>query len=73
MWKVVLPEYSLFILLTKLYSKKKTASPSPSGFLKISSFPAERVNLGKGLPYFFFPEEGCLQDEKEMNYSKELK
>jgi hypothetical protein len=57
-------------LLTKVYPKKKTASPSLSGFLKISSFPAERVNFGKGLSYFFFPKEGRLQDEKEMNYSK---
>jgi hypothetical protein len=40
---------------------KKTASPSPFGFLKISSFPhTESVNLQKGLPHFFFPQESGL-------------
>jgi hypothetical protein len=59
----------IFILLTNLYSKKKTASPSPV-FPKIFHFVTKSVFSGKGLPHFFFPYSGCLQDEKEMIYSK---
>jgi hypothetical protein len=58
-------------LFTKVYSKKKTASPS-SVFPKIFLFVPKSVFSGKGLPYFFFPYKERLQDEKRKEYSKEL-
>jgi hypothetical protein len=54
--------------------QEKNGKPEPFRFPQNFFLPVpERVNFGKGLPYFFFSQEGCLQDEKEMNYSKEEK
>jgi len=57
-------------LFTKVYSKKKTASPS-SVFPKIFLFVPKSVFSEKGLPYFFFPYKERLQDEKGKNIQRE--